>query len=123
MAKKAMREAAFPCTVVVLRRRGVRIRASELLKTDPSSGFLLCMQEYTHPNWHARLYRDETFDKECLPRLNPARLARENGGVRLYRGNQVEERVDYPQSWLCAPTPERAFEVVLAMLEQERGTL
>lgn len=116
-----MREAALPCTVVVLRRRGVRIPAAELLRAEPPAGLLLCMQRYTAPAWYACLFQDEAMQKELLPRLLHARLERDNGGVRLYGGLEVDQHQEWRQAWLCTPTPARAREILLAMLEQEGG--
>jgi hypothetical protein len=117
----AMREAAIPCSVIVLRRRGVRIPAAQLLKTEPPSGWLLCMDRYTAPKWHACLFRDDTFQSEALPRLLHAELERENGGVRLYGGVEVDAqgRQEFRQAWLCTPTPDRAREILLDMLNRE----
>jgi hypothetical protein len=116
-----MHKAAFPCTVVVLYRRGARIPAAELLKQEPPAGFLVCLDQYTYPNWYACLFRDKEMNVELLPRLLHVQLERENGGVRLYGGIVVEEREECRQAWLCTPTPERAREILLHMLEQQSG--
>lgn len=123
--RKAMREAAFPCTVVVLRRRGERIPASGLLRAEPPSGFLVCCDLYTAPNWYACLFGEESMQRERLPRLLHARLERENDGVRLYGGIEVDAqaRLEFRQAWLCTPTADRAREILLKMLDQEGGSV
>lgn len=116
--RQAMRAAALPMTVIVLYRRGERIPAAQLLRSPaPPAGWLLCMDRYTNPNWHACLFTDETMQKELLPRLLHVRLERENGGVRLYGGREFDghAREEWRQAWLCTPTPERAREILLAM--------
>jgi hypothetical protein len=123
-----MRAAAIPATVVVLRRRGERIPAAELLRTEPPSGWLLCMDRFTAPDWYACLFGAESMDREVLSRLLHARLERQNDGVRLYGGIEPAEatqrgKPDYRQAWLCAPSIERAREILLAMMEQEGGSL
>lgn len=117
----AVLEAAIPVTVVVLRWRGERIPAAELLRTEPPSGLLVCMNRYTAPKWHACLFQSKAMDKEVLPRLMHAELERQSGGVRLYGGLQVDRNDQWRQAWLCTPTPERAREILLGMLEQEGG--
>jgi hypothetical protein len=119
-----MRDAAIPCSVVVLRRRGVRIPSAELLRAAPPSGLLLCMDRYTTPKWYACLFRDVTFQAEVLPRLLHAQLERENGGVRLYGGIEVDAqaRQKFRQAWLCTPTPSRAREILLDMLHRESAS-
>jgi hypothetical protein len=64
-----------------------------------------------------------TMDRELLPRVLHARLARENDGVRLYGGIEPGERgqPDFRQAWLCAPTPARAREILPAMLQRQGG--
>lgn len=121
--RKEMRAAALPCTVVVLRRQGARVPAAQLLRAEPPSGFLLCMDQYTAPNWHACLFGDEEMRTELLPRLLHARLERENNGVRLYGGIEVDAqgRQEWRQAWLCTPTPERAREILVEMLGREGG--
>lgn len=123
--RQAMREAAVPCSVVVLRRRGERISAAELLRNEPPDGFLVCQDRYTTPNWYACLFGDAEMTKEVLPRLLHARLERENTGVRLYGGMEVDAqgRQEWRQAWLCTPTPARAREILLEMLEREQGQL
>ena len=118
----AMREAAIPATVVVLRRRGVRIPPAELLRTEPPAGMLLCLDRYTAPAWYACLFRGD-MQTELLPRLLRAQLERENAGVRLYGGIDVDTsgRQEHRQAWLCTPTPDRAREILLAMLERAGG--
>lgn len=118
-----MREAAVHCSVVVLRRRGQRIRTAELLRVEPPSGWLLCMDRYTAPHWHACLFQDEGMEREVLPRLLHAVLERENAGVRLYGGMEPGDRGqrDFRQAWLCTPTPARAREILLEMLAREGG--
>lgn len=125
MARQAMREAAVPATVVRLRRRGVRIPAAELLCVEPPSGLVLCMDQYTAPDWYACLFAADAMDKEVLPRLLHARLERENDGVRLYGGIEPGERgqPDLRQAWLCTPSAARAREILLDMLAREGGTL
>ncbi|MCC2673274.1 MAG: hypothetical protein K0R58_221 [Ramlibacter sp.] len=63
------------------------------------------------------------MDRELLPRVLHARLARENDGVRLYGGIEPGERgqPDFRQAWLCAPTPARAREILPAMLQRQGG--
>lgn len=121
--RKEMHKAALPCTVVVLRRRGQRIPAAELLRHEPPSGLLLALDRYTTPEWHLCLFRDDAMQTELLPRLMHARLERQNEGVRLYAGIEPGERGqrDMRQSWLCTPTPARARELLLEMLEREGG--
>ncbi|MDB5860849.1 MAG: hypothetical protein JWQ76_4538 [Ramlibacter sp.] len=119
--RRGMRAAAIPATVVVLRRLGQRIPAAQLLRAAaPPAGWLVCMDRYTQPNWHACLFADETMLKELLPKLLHARLERENGGVRLFGGIEVDAqgRQEYRQAWLCTPTPARAREILLAMVDE-----
>jgi hypothetical protein len=118
-----MREAAVPCSVVVLYRSGTRIPAAELLRAEPPSGWLLCLDDYTQPKWHARLFRDEEMRKDALPRLMHAELERQNEGVRLYGGIEFAEhgRREDRQAWLCTPTQERARVIILEMLHREGG--
>jgi len=118
-----MRQAAIPCSVVVLRRRGARIPAAELLRAEPAAGWLLCLDRYTQPRWHACLFADQGMERELLPRLLHAELERENAGVRLYGGIEVDRHEEYRQAWLCTPNPERAGQILMAMLEQEGGGL
>lgn len=122
VAKQEMRKAALPATVVVLRRRGVRIPTWDLLNSDPPAGLLLAMDKYTHPHWHACLFA-EGMEQELLPKLMHARLERENEGVRLYGGVEFADngRSEFRQAWLCAPTPGRLREILLELLEQEGG--
>jgi hypothetical protein len=117
-----MRKAAFVCTVVVLYRSGTRIPARELLQRKHVSGFLVCLDRYTHPNWYACLFDDEKMTHEVM-RLMRTNLERENGGVRLYGGLEVDAqgRRDMRQAWLCAPSPERAQEILLEMATREDG--
>jgi hypothetical protein len=91
---------------------------AELLRAEPPSGRLLCLDRYTAPLWHACLFADDAMDKELLPRLLHVQLERQNDGVRLYGGIEPGERgrPDPRQAWLCAPTPERTREILLAML-------
>jgi len=121
--RQAMRESAILATVVVLYRRGQRMPAAQLLEQAHPTGLLLCMDGYTSPWWHGRLFRSDKMDMELLPRLMQARLERENGGVRLYGGIEVDAqgRQEFRQAWLCTPTPKRAGEILRAMLEQEGG--
>jgi hypothetical protein len=121
--RAAKLEAAIPCTVVVLRRRGARIPVAELLRTEPPSGFLVCQDQYTAPRWYACFYRDKAMRDEALPRLLHAELERENAGVRLYGGIEVDgpARQEWRQAWLCTPTPERAREILLEMLTKQGG--
>jgi len=119
--RQAMREAAMLATVVVLYRRGQRMPAAQLLEQAHPTGLLLCMDRYTSPWWHGRLFRSDKMDTELLPRLMQARLERENGGVRLYGGIEVDAHQEWRQAWLCTPTPKRAREILMAMLEQEGG--
>jgi hypothetical protein len=120
--RQAMRKAAFLATVVVLRRRGERIPAVELLGGQPPSGWLVCLDRYTAPNWYACLFRDEQMQHE-ITRLLHARLERESDGVRLYGGIEVDAqgRQEWRQAWLCTPTPDRAREILLEMLQREGG--
>jgi hypothetical protein len=71
--------------------------------------------------WYGCLFTDATFKVEALPRLLHARLERENAGVRLYGGIEVDAqgRQQWRQAWLCTPTPARAREILLRMLETE----
>lgn len=117
-----MREAAFSGSVIVLRRRGERIPAAELLGGQPHSGWLVCLDRYTAPNWYACLFRDEQMQQE-IARLLHARLERESGGVRLYGGIEVDAqgRQEWRQAWLCTPTPDRAREILQDMLGREAG--
>jgi hypothetical protein len=117
-----MRTAAWPATVVVLRRRGVRIPAAELIEGPGARGLLVCSDRFTKPHFHARLYADATMGGEQLPRLMHAKLERENGGVRLYGGLEVDRHEEFRQAWLCAATPERLGKILLAMLAQEGGS-
>lgn len=123
VARQEMAAAAFSATVVVLRRLGQRIPAAQLLRTQPPSGLVLCMDQYTHPHWYACLFAGKDMASELLPRLLHARLERENAGVRLYGGIEVDAqgRQEHRQAWLCTPTPERACEILLEMLEREGG--
>jgi hypothetical protein len=120
--REAMRESALPEIVVVLRRRGARVPAAELLRTEPPAGLLLAMDRYTAPAWHCCLFVPD-MEHELLPRLLHARLERENDGVRLYGGIEPGDRgqPDFRQAWLCAPTPARAREILLNMLERAGG--
>ena len=79
------------------------------------------MDRYTAPQWYACLFMDATFKVEALPRLLHARLERENAGVRLYGGIEVDPqgRQQWRQAWLCTPTPERAREILIRMLQNE----
>jgi hypothetical protein len=79
------------------------------------------MDRYTAPKWHAFLFRDGTFQAEVLPRLLHAELERENDGVRLYGGIEVDAqgRQELRQAWLCTPTPDRAREILLDMLNRD----
>lgn len=64
------------------------------------------------------------MERELLPRLRHATLVRENEGVRLYSGiDPASERgqPDMRQGWLCAPTPERAREILMTMAERQGG--
>jgi hypothetical protein len=117
-----MRLAALPCTVVVLRRRGARISAADLLRQEPPSGLLLALDRYTAPHWHCCLF-DDSMKQELLPRLLHAQLERENEGVRLYGGLEVDRNDQWRQAWLCTPTPNRAREILVAMLEERGGTV
>ena len=121
--RRDMHTAAWPCTVVVLRRQGARIPPAQLLRVEPPSGLLLCMDRYTAPRWYACLFAGVDMQQELLPRLLHARLERENVGVRLYGGIEVETqgRQAWRQAWLCTPTPERAREILLEMLQQQGG--
>jgi hypothetical protein len=47
LGRSQMRAAALPCTVVVMRRRGVRIPAADLLRREPPCGLLLALERYT----------------------------------------------------------------------------
>lgn len=82
------------------------------------------MDQYTFPNWYVCLFSEKMQD-ELLPRLLHAQLERENAGVRLYGGIQVDAqaRQEYRQAWLCTPTPERAREILLAMKEAKGESL
>jgi len=123
--REAMCEAAFPCSVVVLRRRGFRIPTTALVVSEPPTGWLLCMDRYTHPKWHACLFADEQMQRQVLPRLLHAQLVageRRRAPVRRDRGGRPRP-AEFLQAWLCTPTPERAREILLAMLEQEVGDL
>jgi len=123
--RQGMREAAILTTVVVLYRRGQRMPAAQLLEQAHPTGLLLCMDRYTSPWWHGCLFRSDKMDAELLPRLMQAQLERERGGVRLYGGIEIDAqgRQEYRQAWLCTPTPKRAREILMAMLEQEGGDL
>lgn len=126
MERNAMRTAALPCTVVVLRRHGVRIPAAQLLRTEPPAGLLLCLDRYTSPEWYACLFADDKMERELLPRLRHARLERENAGVRLLGGIEpATDRgaPDHRQAWLCTPTPARAREILLEMASREGGAV
>jgi hypothetical protein len=116
--RDGMRAAAFPCTVVVLRRRGVRLTPSALLLTDPPSGLLVCQDRYTQPMWHANLFADKTMERTLLPQLMHVQLVKENAGVRQYRGTVAENLQEFAQEWLCTPTPGRAREILLDWAEQ-----
>lgn len=124
VARLEMRKAALPSTVVVLYERGERLSAERLLRRDAPTGMLLLMDAYTHPNWHACLFA-EGMILELLPKLMHARLERENAGVRLYGGIEFADngRRELRQAWLCAPTPTRATEILLDMLEREGGAV
>jgi hypothetical protein len=58
-------------------------------------------------------------------RLLHARLERENDGVRLYGGIEVDqrERQEHRQSWLCTPDGARGRSILLALAEQEGDPL
>lgn len=120
--RQSMREAAFACCVVVLYRGGERIPALDLLKRKPPSGWLVCRDLYTAPKWYACLFDDESMQRETM-RLLHARLERENGGVRLYGGIELEDRgrQEWRQAWLCTPTPDRARDILLGMVERQGG--
>lgn len=120
---QAMAEAAIPATVVVLRRRGVRIPPEQLLASEAPSGLLVCLDRYTSPRWYACLFADQAIKRELLPRLLHAELERENGGVRLFGGIEADGNQQHRQAWLCTPTPERAREVLLAWLEERGGPM
>lgn len=122
--REAKKAAALPAAVVVLRRRGERIPAAELLRAEPPSGFLVALDLYTAPHWHCCLFTT-TMDRELLPRLLHARLERQNDGVRLYGGIEPGERgqPDFRQAWLCTPNAGRAREILLGMLEREGGAV
>lgn len=124
VARAEMRKAAWPATVVVLYERGERLAAERLLRRDAPTGLVLLMDQYTHPNWHACLFA-EGMRQELLPKLMHCALERENNGVRLYGGIEFAEngRREQRQAWLCAPTPKRATEILLAMLEAEGGAV
>lgn len=121
--RAGMHEAALLTTVVVLYRRGMRIPAAELLDAPHFTGLLVCLDRYTAPLWHARLYRSDKMDSEFLPRLMLVQLERENGGVRLYGGIEVERHLQLRQAWLAAPSPRRAKEILLEMEEREKGSV
>lgn len=120
---EARTRAAWPCTVVVLYRRGTRIPGAALLKQDHLSGSLLCMDKYTYPHWHACLLSDPAVESDMLPRLLHARLERQNGGVRLYGGLEVDSRgrEEWRQAWLCAGE-KRVREILQQMVEREGRT-
>jgi hypothetical protein len=82
----------------------------------------VCQDLYTAPRWYACLFGDEGMQRETM-RLLHARLERENRGVRLYGGIEVDvqARQESRQAWLCTPSPVRAREILLAVLEQEGG--
>lgn len=111
--------AALPCAVVVLYRAGQRMSAAELLRIDHPTGSLLLMDEYTHPHWHARLLSDPAVEMDLLPRLMHAQLERENDGVRLYGGIEIERHEEWRQAWLATPTLERAREILESMVANE----
>lgn len=108
--------------MVVLYRNGVRLPARELLHRDPPAGYLVCRDLYTAPAWYACLFSDEEMKHETM-RLMRVQLERENGGVRLYGGLEVDDRgrQDMRQAWLCTPTPPRAREILLDMLARKGG--
>lgn len=119
--RQEMRKAAIPCTVVVMRRRGLRLSARELLTRDEShDGFLVCQNDYTFPHWYASLFDDEEMRRQTLPNLLQVQ-ARQGEHGRLYHGIQIEERVQYPQAWLCTPTPEQAREILIMMMAAQSG--
>jgi hypothetical protein len=121
---KAMRDAAFPCSVFVLRRLGKRRRARDLLLAGPIEGWLVCLDRYTAPNWYACLFKDQSMTAETM-RLLHARLERENGGVRLYGGIEVDAqgRKEHRQSWLCTPDAARGRSILLALADQQGDPL
>src|SRR4051812_14788247 len=64
--RRAMREAAIACTVVVLYRSGQRIPTRELLLREPPSGWLVCRDLYTAPAWYACLFADSDMKQETV---------------------------------------------------------
>lgn len=119
--KEAMRRAALPCSVFILRHRGERLPTTHMLASAPVIGHLLCRQEALG-FWSATVYSSPSMAEPVLrdgevARLRGAQLLRENAGVRLYQGWQWNTTATkrYTQSWLCTPSPERGREILLAM--------
>jgi len=115
---KGMAAAAFPCTIFVLYRRGIRMHPREIMLPEHRrTGYLVCLDRFTAPHWYACVFETPDMRKE-LARLLHARLERENNGVRLYGGIEVEDRglVEHRQALLATPTEERGLEILRSMI-------
>lgn len=111
---RAMAEAAFHCSVFLLRRRGERLSAADVMAQQPPSGGLLCVDRYNSARWHVSLY--QLPDMTRLLELHAAALVRDSNGSRLYSGEEwdVSVRHHWRQTWLCSPTAEAALEILRA---------
>lgn len=120
--RKGIAEAAIQCTIFVLYRRGQRMSPQEiLLPRHRHTGHLVCLDRFTAPHWYACLFEGSDMRKE-IARLLRARLERENNGVRLYGGIEVEDRglVEHRQAFLAAPNEARGLEIVRSMLARSQ---
>lgn len=113
----AKRAAAWPCTVFLMRSRGRRLPAKDVMRQDQVTGLLLC--EPVGERWAATLYGPDM--REVVLFLADAQLLRDRNDCRSYRGMEREGgRPRWLQTWLCGPE-DRCRSILKEMEFREFG--
>lgn len=109
-------EAAYRCVVFRMRLHGVRLRPDEIIVHHFFEGGLLLNDQYTHPAWHAKLFKLPDM-RTVIVTMHDAKLKRSKGGFRQYQGWEWDEKAfnKYPQTWFCAPSHEAGIAVLTSM--------
>lgn len=114
-----MRDAAIDGWVLRMRRHGLRLPAHHV--TEPEQATLLCINRYDEPDrFVLRVFQPGQFT-DYSTEMHGARLMDSRKGCYRFQGDEwiVQAHQHFPQTLVCTPTREKAFEILAKMGEQD----
>lgn len=116
---EAMRAAALEGWVLQIRRNGQRLPAHRMAESEHLS--VLCIDRYGEPDrFVVRLFPAGQFI-DYISELHGARLVRVANGCHQFHGDEWDpvRQLHNAQTLVCAPTRQKAFEILTNMGEQD----